>query len=111
MITMNVMIAAASLSSKNLEVLAFHCTTYGHCLTSCLFMLPCFDLIFANTLCFFDLSSAKNHNMTTGIPITKKTIIVLIGTRITKREMAKHTVPIPIINNQRRMMSMSPDST
>ena len=70
-----------------------------------------FDIIFANALCFFDFSSAYNHNMTTGIPITKKTIIVLIGTRITKREMAKHTVPIPIINNQRRMMSMSPDST
>jgi hypothetical protein len=49
--------------------------------------------------------------MTTGIPIAKKIIIVLIGTRTTKREMAKHTVPIPRINNQRVMMSMSRDST
>jgi hypothetical protein len=52
-------------------------------------------------ICCFDLVSIYNHKATRGNPITKKTIIVLIGICNTNKDRPKKTVPIPRMKSHR----------
>ena len=56
--------------------------------------------------CCFDLTSTYNHNATSGKPIAKNTMIVLIGTRKTNSDIPKHNVPMPRTKTQRVAVSI-----
>jgi hypothetical protein len=59
------------------------------------------ELLIFPFCCCFDLSSTYNQNRIKGIPITKNTPIVRIGTRKTNKNIPKHTVAMPRAENQR----------